>query len=74
MPYLAVQLNHMTNALARVLPPTDPRRRLDIRALEAGKFEEACRSPSQNLPDRRYLALLSSQKTASNLKYRFTSH
>lgn len=40
MPHLAVQLNNKNDALARVLPPTDCRHRLDIRALELGNFEE----------------------------------
>ena len=40
MPYLAVQLNAMTEALDKVLPPTDSRRRPDIKLLEAGQFQE----------------------------------
>lgn len=40
MPFLAVQLNHIDKELAKVLPPTDARRRADLKALEKGAIDE----------------------------------
>jgi len=36
----AVSLNTMTPGLAKLLPPSDMRWRRDVRALEAGKYEQ----------------------------------
>ena len=37
----AVSLNTMTPGLAKLLPPSDMRWRRDVRALEAGRYEQA---------------------------------
>ena len=40
MPFLAVQLNQTNNALTKILPPTDSRKRADLQALEKGFIDE----------------------------------
>lgn len=38
----SMQLNEMTPGLEAKLPPTDARRRQDLRALEQGNYAKAC--------------------------------
>ena len=51
MPFLAVQLNQASKELAKVLPPTDSRRRADLQALEKGLIDEVMHEVyTKNMP------------------------